>query len=94
MDEEIVRGLIKKGMIQQDVLGQAIFVWNDAGRRLGATIQGIAPDKNEPRGTVKKIAKNSQKHFGFNLTIGKNSDRILFFEEPIDALSYWSLNKD
>lgn len=94
LDEEIVRGLIKKGMIQQDVLGQAIFVWNDAGRRVGATVQGIALDKNEPRGVVKKIAKNSQKHFGFNVTIGKNPDRILFFEAPIDALSYWSLNKD
>lgn len=67
-------------MIQQDVLGQAIFVWNDAGRRVGATVQGITPDKNEPRGVAKKIAKNSQKHFGFNVTIGKNPDRILFLK--------------
>ncbi|EGO6085804.1 TPA: DUF3991 domain-containing protein [Enterococcus faecalis] len=96
LDEEIVKSLIHKGMIQQDVYGQAIFVWNQAGKRVGASVQGIEVDyeKNGPRGIVKKIAKNSQKHFGFNITLGKNPNKIFFFEAPIDALSYWSLNKE
>lgn len=103
VDQDIVTLLDKKGFIQQvkrkvdkgdELIDAVAFVWAKNGKIVGATTQGIEIDfdKFGERGTQKKIVMNSEKHFGFNLTIGQPKD-VYVFESPIDMLSYWSLNK-
>ncbi|WP_427814938.1 DUF3991 domain-containing protein (plasmid) [Enterococcus sp. 22-H-5-01] len=84
----------EKGFIQEDKYKQAVFVWSDIGKAVGASVIGSEynPEKYE-RGRFKGIAKNSESNFGFNLSIGTPS-KLYVFESPIDLLSYWSLNPD
>ena len=94
LDPQIVELLHRKGFIQQDEHGNAIFVWSKKDKIVGATVQGTRIDHEHlgKRGTFKQIAKNSKENFGFNLSLGK-PERLLMFEAPIDALSYWSLHR-
>lgn len=94
LDPQIVDLLHRKGFIQQDEHGNAIFVWSKKDKIVGATVQGTKIDHEHlgKRGTFKQIAKNSQENFGFNFSLGK-PERLLMFEAPIDALSYWSLHR-
>ncbi|ORI28893.1 LtrC-like protein [Lacticaseibacillus casei] len=94
LDPQIVDLLHRKGFIQQDEHSNAIFVWSRNDKIVGATVQGTRIDHEHlgKRGTFKQIAKNSQENFGFNLSLGK-PERLLMFEAPIDALSYWSLHR-
>lgn len=91
----LVNELHRKGFIQEDNLGRAIFVWAKNGTRVGATIQGTRLDYNTygKRGTAKQIARNSEPNFGFNFTVGQPK-QVMVFEAPIDALSYLSLHPD
>lgn len=95
IDNEIITALHNKGLLQQDVNGHAIFVWGRQGVPVGASVQGTEIDyeKNGKRGTQKYIGKNSLQDFGFNVSLGK-PNKIMFFEAPIDLLSYWSENKN
>ncbi|OTN83671.1 hypothetical protein A5819_003098 [Enterococcus sp. 7E2_DIV0204] len=65
------------------------------GQSVGATIQGTIIDYqvNEKRGTIKKIAYNSERNFGFNVSLGVPT-KLYIFESTIDLLSYWTLNKE
>lgn len=94
IDAEIVEVLHKKGYIQQDINKQCIFVWGKDGQPVGASIQGtiIDYDRFGKRGTVKKIASNSENNFGFNVSLGR-PESLYIFESAIDLLSYWTLNK-
>lgn len=93
IDPGLVAVLHQKGFIQQDLAGNAVFVWAKNGRRVGASIQGteINYDTHGARGTAKRIMKDSEANFGFNFSIGKPS-QLLVFEAPIDALSYLSMH--
>ncbi|MBC1481571.1 DUF3991 domain-containing protein [Listeria sp. FSL L7-1485] len=92
----IVQTLIKKGLIRQSTYkgeSDCLFVWGKSGKRVGVSIQGV--ERNEEkygvRGTKKMVGRNSEKYYGFNVSLGKPKD-LFFFESPIDLLSYWSLN--
>lgn len=95
IDLQIVNTLVSKGLIRQDERNNVVFVWGKTGRRVGADLQGTRAYKNIVTGrwkTFKQIRPNSEKHYGFNLSLGVPKT-LYFFEAPIDLLSYWSLNK-
>lgn len=98
LNASLIKTLINKGFIKQSTYKnetRCLFVWGKNGRRVGVTLQGIAQDKEKYgfRGTSKKVGKNSEKDYGFNVSLGKPKD-LYFFESPIDCLSYWSLHPE
>jgi len=95
LDAQLIDRLIERKFIRCDKYDQIVFPWNKSGLIVGASIQGTKydPEKYGERGRFKGIARNSEHHFGFNVSIGK-PDKLFVFESPIDMLSYWSLNKD
>lgn len=95
LNSQLIATLHQKGFIQQDQNSDVVFIWAKNGRRVGAATQGttIDYDDNRHRGTTKRIMKNSEQDFGFNFSIGK-PDQLLVFEAPIDALSYLSTHPD
>lgn len=62
---------------------------------IGGTLQGIVPNKDryEGKGYLKQIIYNSDGTAGVNVTVGEKADRLIFFEAPIDMMSYYELNK-
>ena len=62
---------------------------------IGGTLQGIVPNKAryEGKGYLKQIIYNSDGTAGVNVTVGEKADRLIFFEAPIDMMSYYELNK-
>ena len=95
LNPQLVSKLHQKGFLQQNQNGDVVFVWAKSGRRVGVATQGttIDYDENGRRGTTKRIMKNSEADFGFNFSIGK-PDNLLIFEAPIDALSYLSTHPE
>lgn len=100
IDKDIVDFLFTNGYVIQDKkYKSAVFQWREfglpQGEIVGATSQGTTVDYNQygKRGTAKYIAKNSKRHYGFSITLGKPK-QYLFFESTIDLLSYWSLHKE
>ncbi|MDR2833090.1 MAG: DUF3991 and toprim domain-containing protein [Streptococcaceae bacterium] len=95
LDEQLIDFLYERKYIRMDKYNQVIFPWCKSGVIVGATIQGTKYDIERfgTRGRFKGIARNSESHFGFNVSIG-NPDKLYIFESPIDLLSYWSLNKE
>lgn len=95
IDRQIVSALIKKGLIRQDIKKNCVFVWGSTGQCVGADLQGTVAmnNGNGKRTTFKQISKNSEAHYGFNVSLGLPKS-LYFFESPIDLLSYWSLNKN
>jgi hypothetical protein len=95
LNPQLIAALHQKGFIQQNQNGDVVFVWAKNGRRVGAATQGttIDYDENGHRGTTKRMLKNSEQDFGFNFSIGK-PDQLLVFEAPIDALSYLSTHPE
>lgn len=82
-------------MIQDKQYKNAVLNWKRYGfpeeEIIGAT--SIVTKKSSTDSPNKYIAKNSEKHYGFNITLGQPK-KIYFFEAGIDLLSYWSLNKN
>ncbi len=95
LNPQLIATLHQKGFIQQNQNGDVVFVWAKSGRRVGAATQGttIDYDQNGRRGTFKRVMKNSEQDFGFNFSIGK-PEQMLVFEAPIDALSYLSTHPE
>ena len=90
-----VSQLIKCGLIRQLKNGNCGFVWrNEKGKVVGLDQQGTKIDhqKYGKRGTLKKIARYSEPHFGWNFGLFKpNAQRknvLMVFEDPIDAISH------
>ena len=96
---ETVSKMIKNGAIKQDLDGNCVFLWTDLNQKVrGMTIQGTTIDyqKYGKRGTLKKIAKNSEHGYGFCFIDTTTDDKpinLRFFESPIDAISYYDLSK-
>lgn len=105
IDEDIIECLHTKGFLQEvnrfdpvtkDYTPHLAFVWGKHGIVAGTTTQNLTLDfdrfgengKDKP-----KIARNSEKDFGFNVTIGQPKT-VYVFEGAVDLLSYWSLNKN
>lgn len=96
IDQEIVSYLIENGyLIQDKQYKNAVLNWKKLGlpdgEIVGAT--SIVTKKNKSESPGKYIAKNSERHYGFNITLGQPK-AVYFFEAGIDLLSYWSLHKD
>ncbi|CUB20621.1 hypothetical protein BN2127_JRS9_03370 [Bacillus subtilis] len=94
IDKGIVNALIAKGLLRQDKKKNCVFVWGNTGKRVGADLQGtITMNKDGKRTTFKQIKTNSQRNYGFNVSLGVPK-KLYFFEAPIDLLSYWTMYKD
>ena len=63
---------------------------------IGGSLQGVEANKNryEGKGYLKQIIYNSDGTAGVNVTVGEKADRLIFFEAPIDMMSYYELNKN
>ena len=73
-----------------------VFKYFDNNRNIiGGSLQGIEANKNryEGKGYLKQIIYNSDGTAGVNVTVGEKADRLIFFEAPIDMMSYYELNK-
>lgn len=64
------------------------------GKLEGASLQGIRENYNlYERGRLKQILKNSDGTLGLSVALGQPK-RLVFFEAPIDLMSYYDLHKD
>ena len=73
-----------------------VFKYFDNNRNIiGGSLQGIEANKDryEGKGYLKQIIYNSDGTAGVNVTVGEKADRLIFFEAPIDMMSYYELNK-
>lgn len=82
----------------QDGYSEQVLVFkyfDDNQNIIGGTLQGIVPNKDryEGKGYLKQIIYNSDGTAGVNVTVGEKADRLIFFEAPIDMMSYYELNK-
>lgn len=82
----------------QDGYSEQVLVFkyfDDNKSIIGGTLQGIVPNKAryEGKGYLKQIIYNSDGTAGVNVTVGEKADRLIFFEAPIDMMSYYELNK-
>ena len=82
----------------QDGYSEQVLVFkyfDDNKNIIGGTLQGIVPNKDryEGKGYLKQIIYNSDGTSGVNVTVGEKADRLIFFEAPIDMMSYYELNK-
>lgn len=93
----LIRQLHNAQLVEQNQFGDALFLMRDpiTNKVMGATVQGtkINHFKYGKRGTLKRIEANSTHGYGFNFTVGK-PENLRFFESPIDAMSYYSLNRN
>ena len=92
LDFEIIDLLCRKNYIRQETEhDNAVFQWVKFGSIVGSNIKSTNPNSS-----FKIISGNSESNFGFNIMIGEPSQvkDIYFFEAAVDALSYWSFNKD
>lgn len=71
-----------------------------SGKLVGASLQGIKEDRQRypERGRLKEIITNSKRNWGVTCNSGlkadQNSFKMIFFEAPIDMMSYYELHKD
>lgn len=67
--------------------------WERNGKIVGGSIQGLTYDPNTygKRGRDKRIMAKSERHFGWNYTIGTPT-KMVIAESWIDLLSYWTLH--
>ena len=82
----------------QDGYSEQVLVFkyfDDNQNIIGGTLQGIVPNKDryEGKGYLKQIIYNSDGTAGVNVTVGEKANRLIFFEAPIDMMSYYELNK-
>jgi hypothetical protein len=85
---DLVKRLIDTHYLSQDEHNNAVFkIYNEKRELVGAELVGTLSTVR-----FKRIAQGTQAGYGFNITIG-NPEKTLFFESPIDLLSFWSLNE-
>jgi hypothetical protein len=84
----LVKKLIEDHYISQDNHGNIIFkIYDEKGDLVGAELCGTLSEVR-----FKSIAEGTQLGYGFNVSIGEPT-KTLFFESPIDLLSFWTLNE-
>ena len=74
-----------------------VFKYLDKDKNIvGGSLQGIVANKEryQGKGYLKQIMYNSQGTAGFNVTLGEKIEKLIFFEAPIDMMSYYELNRN
>lgn len=94
----LLQQLQKHELLSQDTSNNAVFIKRHplSNKIIGASLQGTTIDHNKfgKRGTFKGIAKNSLHNSAWAFDLCKNGQlphKIMFFEAPIDAMSYCTL---
>lgn len=83
LDYNIVIDLVRQKKITQDLKGNAVFMAKDEnGMTVGAELVGTSSEHR-----FKGVATGSSYGYGFEVCKG-NPEHALFFESPIDLLSY------
>ena len=96
LKEKIISAVNRKtkdGYVEQVI----VFKYFDENRNMiGGSLQGIQPNKERypGKGYLKQIIYNSDGTAGVNVTVGDKADRLIFFEAPIDMMSYYELHKE
>ncbi len=96
--------MLEDGALRQNKFGDALFMWQNPENKKeikGISQQGTTINfkKYGKRGTLKRIEKNSTKGYGFNFDTpdcmqkGLPPQKIIFFEAPIDAMSYYDASR-
>ena len=95
---KLIQQLHNHKLLSQDTSNNAVFIKRHpmSNKVIGASLQGTTIDHNKfgKRGTFKGIAKNSMHNSAWAFDLCKNGQlphKIMFFEAPIDAMSYCTL---
>ena len=108
IDGQTVNDFLRSGVIaqanriyQNQFEPVVVFKHKEAsGKLVGASLQGIKEDwqRYPERGRLKEIITNSKRNWGVTYNSGlkadQNSFKMIFFEAPIDMMSYYELHKD
>ena len=108
ISQETVRDFLKSGVVtqanrihQNEFEPVIVFKHKGSdGKVVGASLQGIKENYNRypTKGRLKEIIANSKRNWGitYNCGIEPNEDtyKLIFFEAPIDLMSYYELHKD
>ncbi len=108
IDGQTVNDFLRSGVIaqanriyQNQFEPVVVFKHKEAsGKLVGASLQGIKEDRQRypERGRLKEIITNSKRNWGVTYNSGlkadQNSFKMIFFEAPIDMMSYYELHKD
>ncbi len=110
LSEQTVNDFLRSGVLAQanridrttkEFEPVAVFKHRDInGNLIGASLQGVKAnwDKYPVHGYRKEIISNSAQNRGITynngLEKGQNSYKMIFFEAPIDMMSYYELHKD
>ncbi|MBM0067946.1 DUF3991 and toprim domain-containing protein [Alkalicoccobacillus gibsonii] len=88
---KVVQWALKNEYIVQDQKKNIVFPWkNEKGEIVGANRQGTVDMGNGRR--FKGVDKHSQQPGGFHFDVGK-PEKLIVFEDAIDALSYYSIKQ-
>jgi len=82
ISNKLIKYLVDNELLYQDKKGNCVFVWYDKGVIVGADINGTTDQR------FKGIASGSDQKVGFNFCLSDDVERMIFFESPIELLSY------
>jgi hypothetical protein len=86
---DVVRYLIENHLLSQDERGNAVFkIYDESLELVGGEIVGTLSNTR-----FKSIADGTLLGYGFNFAVGEPVF-TLFFESPIDLISFWSIYYD
>lgn len=99
IDRDLIEAFINADLIKEDIYKNVVFKWKMGQELIGATLQGtreIPEEKriSQDRAYFKKVLPTTAEATfnGFNITRGYPK-KLIYFEAPIDLLSYFSLNR-
>lgn len=92
LDHEIVDDMFDKGLIRQNNRNNVVFPVIDDEKVVGAEYIGTYLPAGGER--FKGMETSSSPSHGWNYLNGEEPRKLIFFESPVDLLSYMSLNKD
>ena len=88
---KVINWALKNKLIVQDQKENIVFPWkNEKGDIVGANRQGTIDMGNGRR--FKGVDEHSQQPGGFHFDVGK-PEKLIVFEDAIDALSYYSIKQ-